>query len=156
MKKIYTILAGLILAAGLSANAQQKNDCKDKLKLKNVYSTEASSPGYYTLGLMLEFDSKSDIIANLKVVVSLKNCSGVVSKIAIPAKYDAKSGNYYASQFLTEEKECSYDLNETYIFATDQCDETTEWKSTPPPVLKKYHKGLGEKNDIVTVKPGFS
>lgn len=23
-------------------------------------------------------------------------------------------------------------------------------------ILKKYHKGLGEKNDIVTVKPGFA
>lgn len=156
MKKIYTLLTGLLLAASFASKAQSSNECKDKLNLKNLYSSETETSGYYTVALMLEFDSKSDIVASLTVVVQVKNCSGVITKISVPAKYDASTGLYYAKQLLVLEKECSYDLEEANIFATDNCGETTQWKSTPPKNLKKYHKGLGEKNDLVKVKPGFS
>lgn len=152
MKKTYTLLVGLFLALSINVNAQQKNDCNDKLKLKNVYSAESSNSGFYALKFVIDLDSKTNVLADLKIIVQLKNCNGTLIKIAIPAKYDIKTGYYFANQLLYQEKECSFNLEQATVIATNNCGTTNEWNSSTSKAFRNIKKALSEAGAEVEIK----
>lgn len=146
-------LSSLVLTTR-SKTLKYNDPCDTKFKLKEIEYSETTASGMYTVQFNFSFEEKSDIPAEVAMVVELTDCKGNKEYVRITLKYDAKTNTYTGSESLAQNKECPWSLTYGEIAAYNPCKEKTVWSFE---TSKSKSNGSGTRN-VATAnngKPGL-